>query len=39
LQAQQANENEREMIAAAERGEIVVLKKLLAGGARIVSVR
>jgi len=35
LQAQQANENEREMIAAAERGEIVVVKRLLAGGARI----
>src|SRR5437868_6460431 len=35
LQAQQANENEREMIAAAERGEILVVKKLLAGGARI----
>ena len=35
LQAQQANENEREMIAAAERGELVVVKKLLAGGARI----
>ena len=35
LQAQQANENERDMIGAAERGEIVVVKKLLAGGARI----
>ena len=35
LQAQQANESEREMIASAERGEIVVVKKLLAGGARI----
>ena len=33
--AQQANEPEREMIAAAERGELVVVKKLLAGGARI----
>jgi ankyrin repeat protein len=35
LQAQQANESEREMIVAAERGELVVVKKLLAGGARI----
>ena len=35
LHAQQANETEREMIAAAERGELVVVKKLLAGGARI----
>jgi ankyrin repeat protein len=35
LQAQQANENERDMIAAAERGELVVVKKLLAAGARI----
>src|SRR3954468_24788388 len=35
LLAQQANENERDMIGAAERGEIVVVKKLLAGGARI----
>src|SRR3954451_13428095 len=33
--AQQANETEREMIASAERGELVVVKKLLAGGARI----
>jgi ankyrin repeat protein len=33
--AQQANEPEREMIAAAERGEIVVVKKLLADRARI----
>jgi ankyrin repeat protein len=33
--AQQANESEREVIAAAERGELVVVKKLLAGGARI----
>src|SRR3954451_6741420 len=35
LQAQQANESERDMIAAAERGELVVVKKLLASGARI----
>ena len=35
MQAQQANENERDMIAAAERGELLVVKKLLAGGARI----
>jgi uncharacterized protein len=35
LQAQQANENERDMIAAAERGELLVVKKLLASGARI----
>src|ERR1043166_7322970 len=35
LQAQQANENEREMIVAAERGELVLVKKLLAAGARI----
>jgi ankyrin repeat protein len=35
VHAQQANENEREMIAAADRGEIVVVKKLLADGARI----
>ena len=35
LRAQQANENEREMITAAERGELLVVKKLLAGGARI----
>jgi ankyrin repeat protein len=35
LQAQQANENERDMIGAAERGEIVVVRKLLANGARI----
>jgi ankyrin repeat protein len=35
VRAQQANENERAMIAAAERGEIVVVKKLLAGSARI----
>ena len=33
--AQQANETEREMIASAERGELVVVKKLLAEGARI----
>ena len=33
--AQQANESEREMIASAERGELVMVKKLLAGGARI----
>lgn len=33
--AQTANEPEREMIAAAERGEIVVVKKLLADRARI----
>src|SRR5258708_6529117 len=35
LAAQQANEPEREMIVSAERGELVVVKKLLAGGARI----
>src|SRR3954465_12011202 len=35
LQAQQANESERGIIAAAERGELVVMKKLLADGARI----
>jgi ankyrin repeat protein len=35
LQAQQANESEREMIVSAERGELVVVKKLFAGGARI----
>ena len=35
LHAQQANETEREMIASAERGELVVVKKLLADGARI----
>src|SRR5258708_25793473 len=35
LQAQQANENERDMIAAAERGELLVVRKLLAGGSRI----
>jgi hypothetical protein len=35
LQAQQANENERDMIAAAERGELVVVKQILASGARI----
>ena len=35
LHAQQANESEREMIVAAERGELVVVKKLLASGARI----
>jgi ankyrin repeat protein len=35
LRAQQANENEREMITAAERGELVVVKKVLAGGGRI----
>lgn len=34
-QAQQANESERAMIAAAERGEIVVVRKLLVDGARI----
>jgi ankyrin repeat protein len=33
--AQQANENERDMIASAERGELVVVRKILAGGARI----
>ena len=33
--AQQANEIEREMIASAERGELVVVKKLVAAGARI----
>jgi len=35
LNAQQANESEREVIVAAERGELVVVKKLLASGARI----
>jgi ankyrin repeat protein len=35
VHAQQANENEREMITAAERGELVVVKKVLAGGGRI----
>src|ERR1041384_4421837 len=35
LKRQQANENERDMIAAAERGELVLVKKLLAAGARI----
>jgi uncharacterized protein len=33
--AQQANESEREMIASAERGELVVVKRLLAGRVRI----
>jgi ankyrin repeat protein len=33
--AQQGNEAEREMIAAAERGELPVVRKLLADGARI----
>ena len=33
--AQQANESERAMIAAAERGELVVVRKLLLVGARI----
>jgi ankyrin repeat protein len=33
--AQQANETERDMIASAERGELPVVKKYLAGGARI----
>src|SRR3954462_10003529 len=33
--AQQANETERELIASAERGELVVVKKLLADGVRI----
>jgi ankyrin repeat protein len=33
--AQQANEPEREMIAAAERGELVIVKKALADRARI----
>jgi ankyrin repeat protein len=33
--AQQANEPEREMIAAAERGELAAVKKLFVGGARI----
>ena len=33
--AQQANAQERDMIAAAERGEIVVARKLLGEGARI----
>ena len=33
--AQQANATERELIASAERGELVVVKKLLAGGLRI----
>jgi len=35
LAAQQANEVERELIASAERGELVVVKKLLVGGVRI----
>jgi ankyrin repeat protein len=35
LTAQQANERERELIASAERGELVVVKKLLADGLRI----
>ena len=35
LNAQQANEPERDMIAAAERGELVVVKRLLAERARI----
>jgi ankyrin repeat protein len=34
-QAQQANEAERGMIASAERGELVVVRKILSGGARI----
>src|SRR6266567_9405162 len=33
--AQQGNEKEREMIAAAERGELPVVRRLLADGARI----
>jgi ankyrin repeat protein len=33
--AQQGNDRERAMVAAAERGEIVVVRKLLAEGARI----
>ena len=33
--AQQANEPERELITAAERGELVVVRQLLASGARI----
>jgi ankyrin repeat protein len=33
--AQQANEDERGMIASAERGELVVMRKILAGGARV----
>src|SRR5258708_13331746 len=33
--AQQGNEKEREMIAAAERGELPVVRSLLADGARI----
>lgn len=33
--AQTVSEPEREMIAAAERGEVAVLKKLLSGGVRI----
>ena len=33
--AQQANEAERDMIASAERGELVVVRKILSGGARI----
>src|SRR5689334_21040539 len=33
--AQQANDRERGMIAAAERGETLVVRKLLAEGARI----
>src|SRR5438270_6246420 len=33
--AQQGNDQEREMIAAAERGELPVVRRLLADGARI----
>src|SRR5882672_9796973 len=33
--AQQGNERERDMIAAAERGELPVVRRLLAEGARI----
>jgi ankyrin repeat protein len=35
MAAQQGNDREREMIVAAERGELVIVRKLLAEGARI----
>jgi ankyrin repeat protein len=35
LPAQQANQRERELIQAAERGELVVVRKLISEGARI----
>jgi ankyrin repeat protein len=37
--AQQANERERELIAAAERGELVVVRQLLAGGGVRINAR